>query len=310
MNKSKYLVGDIFINKYGDEYEIVEKLEKDRRKIKFKNSGFEKIITTQTIFAKGVIDDSNSMYSVGKQFTNTHGCKFIITEIINSSRRKIKFLDKYEYETVVSTGNILLGTIKNPYNINVYSVGCVGEFQPSKNPNSGNKLYETWRGMIRRCYYGIDYYRNDSYKNTMMCDEWLNFSNFHKWAIDNYIEGFVLDKDLMQIFSENKIYSPETCIFIPKELNGFLVDKFKQKTPYFRKGKYEVRVTEFNSHKSKALGCYSNLEDARKDILNFEIRQMILAIDYLLDLELYSIDIINTLLCIKNDIKLLTEQEV
>lgn len=53
MNKSKYLVGDIFINKYGDKYEIVEKLEKDRRKIKFKNSGFEKIITTQTIFAKG-----------------------------------------------------------------------------------------------------------------------------------------------------------------------------------------------------------------------------------------------------------------
>ena len=73
---------------------------------------------------------------------------------------------------------------------------------------------------------------------------------------------------------------------------------------------YEVRVTEFKSYKSKALGCYSKLEDARKDIFNFEIQQVILAIDYLIDLELYSIDIINTLLRIKNDIQLLSEQEV
>ena len=76
-------IGDIFAHRLGDEYEIVEKLEQDKLKIRFLNSGFEKIITTNTSIIGGVIDDSNGLYVVGKSFVNKDGCKFVIIEIID-----------------------------------------------------------------------------------------------------------------------------------------------------------------------------------------------------------------------------------
>ena len=48
-------------------------------------------------------------------------------------------------------------------------------------------------------------------------NEWHNFQNFAQWHEENYIEGFVLDKDILQ--KGNKIYSPENCCFVPNEIN-------------------------------------------------------------------------------------------
>lgn len=298
----KYNIGNVFINKRGEKYEIIDILEKDRIKVRFLNTNFEKIITRQTIKALGAIDDSNRLYELGKSFINNDGCEFIIIEKIDSIHRRIKFLDKYGYESIVTKPNILKGRIKNPYTINVYSVGYIGEFPPIKNPKNGKVLYELWRGMLRRCYYMVDYNKNSSYKNTTVCEEWLNFSNFHKWAIDNYFEGSVLDKDTFQLNLENKIYSPETCIFLPKKVNGFMQNKFKVKNPYFRDGKkYEVRGIEFLSGKSVALGCFDDLSESRKHILNFEKVQVGLAIDYLVGLNIYDENYCSKLLKLKSE---------
>ena len=294
-------IGDIFANRLGDEYEIVEKLEQDKLKIRFLNSGFEKIITTNTSIIGGGIDDSNGLYVVGKSFVNKDGCKFVIIEIIDKVKRKIKFLDSYGYENIVTKGNILYGSVKNPYTINVYSVGCIGEFPPFKNLKNGKKLYEIWRGMLRRCYYGTEYHKNNSYKNTSVCEEWLNFSNFHKWAIENYFYKGVLDKDIFQLNSENKVYSPETCIFLPQKINSFIRSKFKTKTPYFRDGKYEVRGVEFLSNKSVALGFFTDLSEARKHIINFEKVQVGLVIDSLINLNIYDENYCFKLLKLKSE---------
>lgn len=298
----KYEVGNVFINKRGEKYKIIDILEKDRIKIRFLNTDFEKIITRQTIKALGGRDDSKRLYELGKSFVNNDGCEFIIVEKIDSIHRRIKFLDKYGYEPIVATTNILSGTIKNPYTINVYSVGCIGEFPPIKNPKNGKVLYEVWRGMLRRCYYMADYNKNTSYKNTTVCEEWLNFSNFHKWAIEKYFDGSVLDKDMFQLKLENKVYSPETCIFLPQKINNFIISKFKTKTPYFRDGRYEVRGVEFLSDKSIALGCFTDLSEARKHILNFEKIQVGLVIDYLVDLNIYDENCCSKLLKLKSEI--------
>lgn len=55
----------------------------------------------------------------------------------------------------------------------------------------------------------------------MCCDEWLSFSVFAKWFKIAYVEGYHLDKDLL--FKCNKIYSPDTTIFIPGEIIMFNV---------------------------------------------------------------------------------------
>ena len=75
-----------------------------------------------------------------------------------------------------------------------------------------------WRSMLKRVN---DKDASKSYKKVRICDEWLNFYNFSKWYDDNYVEEWVLDKDIKGGLS----YSPETCIFIPLELNAAITMK-------------------------------------------------------------------------------------
>ena len=49
------------------------------------------------------------------------------------------------------------------------------------------------------------------------------FSNFKEWASQREWEGLSLDKDLIK--KGNKIYSPDTCIFVTQEVNS-IISKF------------------------------------------------------------------------------------
>lgn len=40
------------------------------------------------------------------------------------------------------------------------------------------KYYETWKGMLRRCYSELYHKKEPTYKECSVCDEWLLFSNF------------------------------------------------------------------------------------------------------------------------------------
>lgn len=88
------------------------------------------------------------------------------------------------------------------------------------------KTYTVWYSMIRRCYSYIYQKNKPTYEGCTVCDEWLYFSNFKKWYDENYIEGFQLDKDI--IIRGNKVYSPETCCFVPKEINIIFQNKSKR----------------------------------------------------------------------------------
>lgn len=78
------------------------------------------------------------------------------------------------------------------------------------------KIYNIWRAMIKRCY-DLEDNRNNTYKDCRVCDEWLTFSNFHKWYIQHYIKDWCLDKDIL--IQGNRLYSPSTCCFVPQEIN-------------------------------------------------------------------------------------------
>jgi len=80
----------------------------------------------------------------------------------------------------------------------------------------------TWRNMIRRCYSSVTHSRQPYYKGITVCEEWLTFSNFDKWFLKNYIDGYDLDKDILNI--GNIVYSPNSCIFITPRLNAQVTD--------------------------------------------------------------------------------------
>ena len=75
--------------------------------------------------------------------------------------------------------------------------------------------------MLRRCYSEKRLKDKPTYINCFVCEEWYDYQNFAKWYDENYYEIITeqmdLDKDIL--FKNNKIYSPETCIFAPQSIN-------------------------------------------------------------------------------------------
>ena len=84
------------------------------------------------------------------------------------------------------------------------------------------KFYTVWVNMLQRCYSGKYQDRQPTYRNCSVCPEWLSLSVFKEWFDVNYREGMALDKDIL--VKGNKIYSPDTCRFVPQYINSLLTD--------------------------------------------------------------------------------------
>lgn len=82
--------------------------------------------------------------------------------------------------------------------------------------------YMAWGNMLKRCYSAKLQERYPSYRGCTVSEEWLLFSNFKSWMEKQQWEGSQLDKDLL--FEGNKVYSPETCVFVSGVVNGFTTD--------------------------------------------------------------------------------------
>lgn len=95
---------------------------------------------------------------------------------------------------------------------------------------SHTKLYRTWKSMFARCYGEMVHDRQPTYIGCSVDARWHKLSNFKKWFDENYVEGYHLDKDLLQ--KGNKIYSPDTCCFIPQEINKLLTKSDKVRSKY------------------------------------------------------------------------------
>lgn len=115
----------------------------------------------------------------------------------------------------------------------VYNVGYlgIGNFQPKTH----NEIYIKWKSMLRRCYSKANYLK--SYNNCYVSEDWLNFQNFALWCINNnFNNNYHLDKDIL--IKGNKIYSADTCSFVPKEIN-LLFLKSQQK-----RGEFPIGVSK------------------------------------------------------------------
>lgn len=93
-------------------------------------------------------------------------------------------------------------------------------------PVDNSHIYFVWKNMERRCYYKDDSgYSNYGAKGITVSEEFKTFSIFRDWYINNQYGNFdlELDKDCKSVnLNIPKIYSKDTCILIPAEINTFL----------------------------------------------------------------------------------------
>jgi len=153
----------------------------------------------------------------------------------------------------------------------VYGVGVNDAWYAISQTINGKSIkcnsYDRWKIMLARCYSKAWQAKKPTYEGCTVCNEWLSFSNFDAWFNENYVEGYELDKDLK--VKGNKMYSPETCLFVPSKINSLFSDcgSARGKLPIGvtepREGRYVATVSI--DGKGKKIGTFDTIGEACKE---------------------------------------------
>ena len=211
----------------------------------------------------------------GEKNINNFGSEMVIIEYKNAHDIDVYF-PEYDWIFKGAKYNAFKrGKIKCPYEKTVYGVGYIGEGEYKVLENGKHtKCYNTWYHMLRRCYDEKFHERQPTYKDCKVCDEWYNFQNFGEWFDNNYYEikgeKMHLDKDIL--VKHNKIYSPDTCIYVPQTINSLFVKRDGKRgesaigTHHNKNDRYQVNCCLINPETGKSkgeyLGCYDTQEKA------------------------------------------------
>jgi hypothetical protein len=158
------------------------------------------------------------------------------------------------------------GKIKNPMSPTLFGLGFigVGEYK-SKLNGEHTKEYIAWINIFKRCYDEERRDENFSYKDCTVDERWHNFQNFAQWFEENYRRNQKIDKDIL--VKGNKVYSPETCRFVPIEINNLFTNRKRNRGEYpigvtfcIKSGKYIAQIQKYS--KTIYLGQFDNPEDA------------------------------------------------
>ena len=203
---------------------------------------------------------------------NNQGYLMKIIKYLEYHNILIKFLDDKGTIVKGDYSAFQKGMIKNPYHKTVYNIGCIGETDTIDNNKKRKKSYYCWKGMLHRCYDENFHKKQPTYKDCTVCEEWHCFANFEKWFNENYYEInneiMQLDKDLLchNLKLENKIYSPETCCFVPQSINNLFEGEGKRKENNLPKGitfQHKKYIAQFTIGKeNNYLGRYNTPEEA------------------------------------------------
>ena len=169
-------------------------------------------------------------FAFGTQFkTNSSG---VCTVIKYENAKNVYVMFEDGTFVKASSGNLRSGSVKNPNKPSIFGVG-INDFElVHGHPSSGrlggktvrDKKFMMWQAMLARSFSEHAKRSRPTYEDVSCIESWKTYSNFYK-DVSNFrgfdkalVEGWVLDKDIL--VKGNKIYSPETCCFVPPEING------------------------------------------------------------------------------------------
>ena len=204
--------------------------------------------------------------------TNNYG-DLVITQLINSTTVHVKFLDT-GYETVTQMGHIKRGVVKDKLVPSLYGVGIFGE-EVVRVDGKLIKEYMLWSSMLQRCYSNIYQQKRPTYKGCEVSNSFKTYSYFKDWCgkqvgfnrLDDEGKYFALDKDIL--IKGNKVYSEDTCCFVPAEINSVFIKCDRSRGEYplgvnyhkaTRKFVAQISYRKIKTH----LGLYDTAEDAFK----------------------------------------------
>lgn len=271
---------------YGD-FKIIKEVERRGGnryvRIKFITTGYECDVALSSA-TKGAVKDPTYIPQ---------------TDFVHPKHGPYKILDKYSkpehpknlfcHVLFERTGTILefiyhnavKGEIKNPYDKIIYGVACLGIPRKSYDTH----MYNIWHNMLVRCFDpNYEHYEYYGGAGVTVCERWRVFEYFLEDAYNlpngehAFEKGWQLDKDSLQSNFPIKIYSPETCIWIPaytnvaintltRRANGNTTSDYYGVCVNNRDKSFSVRIT--NNGKTGYYGTYGD-EIAAAIVYNLE----------------------------------------
>ena len=211
---------------------------------------------------------------VGKICKSNLSGDFKIVKYNNKKNVEIQF-SKTGYETSARLHNIRKGEVKDPYLPSVYSLGIVGTKYPISEGGVKTKEYDLWNNMLKRCYSDALKKKRPTYEGCEVSENFKSYEYFYEWCnrqIGFGNEGnenqFHLDKDLLT--KGNKVYSEDSCVFIPAEINSMLIKGDKKRGEYLigvcwhKRDKVFVAQVNKNKGKQEHLGYFNTEIEAFK----------------------------------------------
>jgi hypothetical protein len=171
------------------------------------------------------LNDVSYKDCVGKVCKSLNSGDFKIVKYNDNRNVEVQFL-KTGYEATVELVQVKRGNVKDPYLPSVCGVGILGAKYPITINSILTKEYTLWCSMLKRCYSNAYKKRQPTYEGCEVSNNFKSYEYFYEWC--NKQVGFnnkdwQLDKDLLT--KGNKVYSENTCIFIPAEINLLLVKR-------------------------------------------------------------------------------------
>ena len=165
---------------------------------------------------------------VGKEVRNRMGDIAVVVEVISATNIKIKFTSTGTIETTTQAG-IMKGYFKDRARPSVAGVGYIGV--GIYNSSDHNKHYKVWQMMLHRCYDEKVQEKLPTYKGCSVAEEWHNFQNFKKWHLENYVDNWHIDKDILSRVRFVRTLQPILVVVLYSVLSAM---KFHILGRYFR----------------------------------------------------------------------------
>lgn len=205
-------------------------------------------------------------YDVG-QIHTVNGGDLIVLERLNTGSKnryvKVQWLDDFGYIQDVRVDTLKTGSIRNPYQRTVEGIGYLGV---GVHDRTDRDKYNSWASMIARCYRQKLKDKYPTYEECYSTDDWhcyQTYADFYE-SCPYRKKGWNLDKDLL--VPGNKLYSPDTCVYLPSNINTKL---FYVPT----KNKFGLKGVWYDSQYDKWMATVSKAVDGRGTIGRFKTKE-------------------------------------
>lgn len=159
----------------------------------------------------------------------------------------------------------------------IYGIGHSSKTKPIVIHGEKVKEYETWRGILKRCHDEQYLLKEPTYNGCIVSDDWLYYDNFYLWIIrqENYEKWkqggrkWAIDKDIKH--KGNKIYSADTCLLVPQNVNSLFTNRKLHRGNYPIGVDYFAKLDKFRAScmnpftgKQEYIGVFDSIDNAFK----------------------------------------------